>query len=82
VGPKHIKAARDAIKKRSASERCCGMCWAPVLLSNCCRVFVLLVFLVLIAAGCYGILELRVFIDQMNFVSKESDVYDWFTAQE
>ena len=42
----------------------------------------LLVFLVLIAAGCYGILELRVFIDQMNFVSKESDVYDWFTAQE
>ena len=42
----------------------------------------LLIFLVLIAAGCYGILELRVFIDQMNFVSKESDVYDWFIAQE
>lgn len=80
--PKHIKEARDKIKDRSFSERCCGMCWAPILLTNVCRIVVLVIFAIIIIVAGFQILELRVFIDQMVFVSQESDVYDWFKITE
>ncbi len=58
------------------------MCWAPILLTNVCRVIVLVIFAIIIIVAGFQLRELRVFIGQTVFVSRDSDVYDWFKITE
>ncbi len=58
------------------------MCWAPILMTNVCRIIVLVIFAIIIIVAAFQLRELRVFIDQRVFVSRESDVFDWFRITE
>ena len=77
-----VSSARKAIMKNSLTERCCGILCAPVILSNVCRFFMLLVFVVLIAGASYATTMIEVYFDQRYFISDSSQIGDWFAANE
>lgn len=63
-------------------EKCCGMKFGPIILSKVGRIIIIFLYALAIAIASFGVSRLEVFFDQMLFVSKESELYDWFVANE
>lgn len=67
-----------AITKRSIMEKCCGNKVGPIVLSKMGRVIVLSFYVLAIALAGFGISHLEVYSDQMFFVSKDHELYQYF----
>ena len=80
--PKEIEAAENLIKKNSKMEQFFGMFLAPLILKDCCRFVLLLLYAVATGLAIFGAFQTKVYFTQMYFVSESSEVYDWFKANE
>ena len=72
----------SAIRKRSILEKCCGMKIAPVILSKIGRFMTICIYLLFMVAAGFFIFRLDIYFDQLLFVSKESEIYEWYAANE
>ena len=75
-------AIMTAIKKRSILEKCCGMKIAPIILSKIGRFVTFCLYLLFLITAAILISQLDIYFDQLLFVSKESEIYEWFAANE
>ena len=74
--------AMRTVLKASATERCLGKYFVPVILSNIGRIVVLVVYVAMISVAAYGCSELRVHFDIKFFLSERSVIWSWYEANE
>ena len=55
------ESGTKTIEKNSLTERCCGICLAPVLFSKAARVILLILYGLLISIACYYAAKIEIF---------------------
>ena len=75
-------AATRTVLKASATERCLGKYFAPAILSNVGRIIFLVIYVILIAGACYGATQIEIQFDINYFVSKDSEINEYFEASD
>jgi len=76
------RALSHFISQKSCVERCCGKVMAPILLTNVGRVVVLVLYIAALGASAFGVQSLQIYLSQLLFVSKSSELSQWFDANE